>query len=85
MDQFLEKHNLTADFTSEQLSKHVPELDALLSDWMACRCVKVALARDTDNRHSFSKERIEALLPDKRKKNLTIEEGQSIVLRLVIL
>ncbi|RIA82848.1 hypothetical protein C1645_834710 [Glomus cerebriforme] len=45
---------------------------------MARRCIKVTLARDTnnrgtDNRRSFSKEQIEALLPDKRKKNLTIE------------
>ncbi len=74
LDQFLKKHNLTADFTPEQLSKHAPEFDALLPDWMARRCVKIALARDTDNRRSFSKERIEVLLPDKRKKNLTIEE-----------
>jgi len=65
---------LSADFTPEQLSKHAPELDALLPDWMTRRCVKVALVRGTDNRRSFSKERIEALLPDKRKKNLTIEE-----------
>jgi len=74
LDQFLKKHNLTADFTPEQLSKHAPEFDALLPDWMAYRCVKVALARDTDNRCLFSKEQIEALLSDKRKKNLTIEE-----------
>ena len=31
-------------------------------------------AKGTDNRRSFSKERIEALLPDKRKGKLTIEE-----------
>ena len=30
LKQFLEKHNLSADFTSEQLNKHTPELDALL-------------------------------------------------------
>ena len=76
LEQFLEKHNLTANSIPEQLSKHAPKLDALLPDWMACRCVKVALARGTNNRHSFSKERIEALLPDKRKSNdkHTIEE-----------
>ena len=73
LEQFLEKHNLSADSTPEQLSKYAPELDALLPDWMARRCVKVALANGTNNRRSFSKERIEALLPDKRKKNLTIE------------
>ncbi|CAB4392846.1 unnamed protein product [Rhizophagus irregularis] len=74
LEQFLKKHNLSADSTPEQLSKHAPELDALLPpDWMARRCVKVALAKGTENRRLFSKERIEALLPDKRKKNLTIE------------
>src|SRR3954452_11879653 len=79
LEQFLKKHNLTADSTPEQLSKHAPELDALLPDWIARECVKVALARGTNNRginnrRSFSKEQIEALIPDKRKKNLTIEE-----------
>ncbi|CAG8564305.1 10376_t:CDS:2 [Dentiscutata erythropus] len=74
LEQFLEKHNLTADSTPEQLNKHASKLDALLPDWMAHRCVKVALARGTDNRCSFSEERIEALLPDKRKGKLTIEE-----------
>jgi hypothetical protein len=74
LEQFLEKHNLTADSTPEQLSKHAPELDALLPDWMARRCVKVALTRGTEKRSIFSKEQIEALLPDKRKGKLTIEE-----------
>ena len=74
LEQFLKKHNLTADSTPEQLSEHAPELDALLPDWMARRCVKVALAKGTENRRLFSKERIEALLPDKRKGKLTIEE-----------
>ncbi|CAG8665118.1 665_t:CDS:10, partial [Dentiscutata erythropus] len=72
--QFLEKYNLTADSTPEQLNEHAPKLDVLLPDWMARRCVKVALARGTDNRRSFSEEQIEALLPDKRKGKLTIEE-----------
>ncbi|CAB4374879.1 unnamed protein product [Rhizophagus irregularis] len=37
LEQFLEKHNLTADSTPEQLSEHAPELDTLLpaDDWMA--------------------------------------------------
>ncbi|GBC09781.1 hypothetical protein RclHR1_00910031 [Rhizophagus clarus] len=74
LEQFLEKHKLMADSAHEQLSEHTPELDALLSDWMARRCVKVALTRGTDNRRSFSKEKIEALLPDKRKGKLTIEK-----------
>ena len=50
LERFLEKHNLSADSTPEQLSEHAPELDALLSDWMARRCVKVALAKGTENR-----------------------------------
>ncbi|CAG8619946.1 33850_t:CDS:2, partial [Racocetra persica] len=45
-----------------------------LINGMARRYVKVALARGTDNRRSFSEERIKALLPDKRKEKLTIEE-----------
>ncbi|PKK57478.1 hypothetical protein RhiirC2_763927 [Rhizophagus irregularis] len=32
LEQFLEKHNLSADSTPEQLSEHAPELDALLPD-----------------------------------------------------
>ncbi|KAF0514684.1 highly derived d5-like helicase-primase: PROVISIONAL [Gigaspora margarita] len=74
LEQFLEKHNLTANSTPKQLSEHVSKLDALLSDWMARRCIKVAIARGTNNRCSFSKEQIEALLPDKRKRKLTIEK-----------
>ncbi len=62
-----------ADSTSEQLSEHTSELDALLPDWIVCRCVKVTLTGGTDNRRSFSKEWIDALLPDKRKEKLTIE------------
>src|SRR3954451_18635442 len=74
LEQFLKKHNLTADSTPEQLSEHALEFDVLLPDWIARRCVKVALARSTNNRRSFSQEKIEALLPDKRKGKLTIEE-----------
>ncbi|PKK71560.1 hypothetical protein RhiirC2_711029, partial [Rhizophagus irregularis] len=40
LEQFLEKCNLSASSTSEQLSEHAPELDALLPDWMARRYVK---------------------------------------------
>ena len=74
LEQFLEKHDLSADSISEQLSKHAPELDALLPDWMVRRCVKVALANGTNNRRSFSKEKIETLVSDKRKEKLTIKE-----------
>ena len=62
LEQFLEKHNLSADSIPEQLSKHAPELNALLSDnWIAHRYIKVIFARDTDNRGtdnrcSFNKE-----------------------------
>ena len=35
LNQFLENYNLSADFTSEQLSEHASELNALLPDWMA--------------------------------------------------
>ena len=45
----------------------------MLPNWIARRCVKVTFARDTDNRCSFSKEQINALLSDKRKGKLTIE------------
>jgi len=38
---------------------------------MACACVKVALAKP---KCSFSKEKIETLVPDKRKEKLTIKE-----------
>ena len=38
---------------------------------MARRCVKVALVKP---KRSFSKEKIETLVPDKRKKKLTIKE-----------
>ncbi|PKK55544.1 hypothetical protein RhiirC2_802116, partial [Rhizophagus irregularis] len=40
----------------------------------ARRSIKRALARRTERRNAFSKEQIEALLPDKRKGKLTIEE-----------
>ncbi|GBB85893.1 hypothetical protein RclHR1_12330014 [Rhizophagus clarus] len=68
LEQFLEKHNLTADSTLEQLSEHTPKLDALLPDWKACKCVKEALARGTEKRSAFSKEQIGALVPDQRNK-----------------
>ena len=73
LEQFLEKHNLSADSTSEQLSKHASELDILFPNWMACKCVKVTFANSTNNRRSFSKEKIEAFMLNKKKKNLTIE------------
>ncbi|RIA92096.1 hypothetical protein C1645_821176 [Glomus cerebriforme] len=36
-EQFLEKHNLSANSTLEQLSKHTSKLDALFPDWIVHR------------------------------------------------
>ncbi|CAG8773232.1 10427_t:CDS:10, partial [Dentiscutata erythropus] len=74
LEQFLEKHNLTADSTLEQLSEHAPELDALLPDWKARKCVKEALARGTEKRSAFSKEQIGALVPDQRNKIYSVRK-----------
>ncbi|KAF0424759.1 highly derived d5-like helicase-primase: PROVISIONAL [Gigaspora margarita] len=74
LEQFLEKHNLMADSTPEQLREHAPELNVQLHDWKARKCVKDLLVRRTKKRWAFSKEQIEALVPDKRKEKLTIEE-----------
>src|SRR5581483_2998574 len=52
----------------KQLSKHNKELGASLQDWEARKCVKDLLTR-----RKYSKKKIEALLPDKRKESLTIE------------
>jgi len=71
LDQLLEKYNLSAESTPEQLSKHASELGASLPDWKARKSVKEALTR-----RKFSKEQIEALVPNQRKCNSkpTIEE-----------
>ncbi|RIA98279.1 hypothetical protein C1645_813009 [Glomus cerebriforme] len=37
LEQFLKKHNLSANSTSKQLSKHASKLDVLLPDWIARR------------------------------------------------
>ena len=62
---------MSAESTLEQLSEHASELSASLLNWMARKCVKVALAKP---KCSFSKEKIETLVPDKRKEKLTIKE-----------
>ncbi|PKY33074.1 hypothetical protein RhiirB3_451711 [Rhizophagus irregularis] len=49
------------------LSEHNKELDASLQDQNARKCVKDLLTR-----RKYSKEKKEALLPDKRKEKLTI-------------
>ncbi|PKK55517.1 hypothetical protein RhiirC2_802196 [Rhizophagus irregularis] len=37
LEQFLERYNLSAKLTTEQLSEHTSELNALLSDWKVRR------------------------------------------------
>jgi hypothetical protein len=69
LEQFLEKYNLSAESSPEQLSEHNKELDVLLQDSNACKCVKDLLTR-----RKYSKEKKIALLPDKRKEKLTIEK-----------
>jgi len=64
LEQFLERYNLSAESSPEQLSEHAPELNALLSDWKARKCVKEALTRGTEKRRAFSKEQKEALVLD---------------------
>ncbi|CAB4392460.1 unnamed protein product [Rhizophagus irregularis] len=66
LEQFLERYNLSAESSPEQLSKHAPELNALLPDWKARKCIKEALTRSTEKRRAFSKEQKEALMPDQR-------------------
>ncbi|PKB97564.1 hypothetical protein RhiirA5_431258 [Rhizophagus irregularis] len=68
LEQFLERYNLSAKSTTEQLSEHTSELNALLPDWKARKCVKEALVRGTEKRSAFSKEQIGALVPDQRNK-----------------
>src|SRR5688572_28357844 len=66
LEQFLERYNLSAESSPEQLSEQAPELNALLPDWKARKCVKEALTRGTEKRRAFSKEQKEALVPDQR-------------------
>jgi len=74
LEQFLERYNLSAKSTTEQLSKHASELNALLPDWKARKCVKEALARGTEKRSVFSKEQIGALVPDQRNKIYSVRK-----------
>ncbi|UZO04568.1 uncharacterized protein OCT59_024945 [Rhizophagus irregularis] len=52
--------------TPRAIKRTCPELNALLPDWKARKCVKEALARGTEKRSAFSKEQKEALVPDQR-------------------
>uniref|UniRef100_U9STN6 Uncharacterized protein n=1 Tax=Rhizophagus irregularis (strain DAOM 181602 / DAOM 197198 / MUCL 43194) TaxID=747089 RepID=U9STN6_RHIID len=76
LEQFLERYNLSAKSTPEQLSEHASELNALLPDWKARKCVKEALARGTEKRSAFSKEQIGALVPDQRNKIYSVRDAQ---------
>ncbi|CAB4395586.1 unnamed protein product [Rhizophagus irregularis] len=69
LEQFLEKYNLSTNSSQEQLSEHNKELNASLQDQNARKCVKDLLTR-----RKYTKEKKEALLPDKRKEKLTIEK-----------
>ncbi|UZO01008.1 uncharacterized protein OCT59_012117 [Rhizophagus irregularis] len=47
LEQFLERYNLSAESSPEQLSEHAPELNALLPDWKARkRAQEVAKSED---------------------------------------
>jgi len=69
LDQFLSKYNLSAESNPLQLRAHADELDTMLPDWKARKDVKEALRR-----RLFKNNKIEALVPDKRGKKLTIKE-----------
>ncbi|CAB5371150.1 unnamed protein product [Rhizophagus irregularis] len=74
LEQFLEKYNLSAKSTTEQLSEHTFELNALLPDWKARKCVKEALVRGTEKISAFSKEQIGALVPDQKNKIYSVRK-----------
>ncbi|RHZ53398.1 hypothetical protein Glove_442g12 [Diversispora epigaea] len=69
LDQFLKKYNLSVESNPLQLRAHADELDAMLPDWKARKDVKEALRRRV-----YKGNQIEALVPDKRGKKLTIKE-----------
>ncbi|CAG8657743.1 9305_t:CDS:1, partial [Diversispora eburnea] len=66
---FLKKYNLSVESNPPQLCAHADELDAMLPDWKARKDVKEALRQRV-----YKGNRIEALVPDKRGKKLTIKE-----------
>jgi len=69
LDQILNKYNLSAESNPLQLRAHADELGTMLPDWKARKDVKEALRR-----RLFKNNQIEALVPDKRGKKLTIKE-----------
>ncbi|CAG8803648.1 25213_t:CDS:1, partial [Dentiscutata erythropus] len=69
LDQILKKYNLSTESDLFQLCAHANELGDMLPDWKACKDMKEALCR-----RLFKGNQIEALVPDKRGKKLTIKE-----------
>ncbi|RIB11430.1 hypothetical protein C2G38_2261713 [Gigaspora rosea] len=69
LDLFLEKYNLSAESNPSQLHDYASELGAMLPNWKARKSVKEALCR-----HLFKDNQIEALVPNNKKKRLTIKE-----------
>ncbi|CAG8748840.1 10373_t:CDS:1, partial [Dentiscutata erythropus] len=69
LDQFLNKYNLSAGSNPLQLRTHADELGTMLPDWKARKDVKEAL-----HRRLFKDNQIEALVPNNKKKRLTIKE-----------
>ncbi|CAG8608213.1 7643_t:CDS:1 [Diversispora eburnea] len=69
LNQILKKYNLSVESDPSQLRAHANELGTMLSDWKARKDVKEALRQCL-----FKGNQIEALVPDKRGKKLTIKE-----------
>ncbi|RIB08814.1 hypothetical protein C2G38_2210659 [Gigaspora rosea] len=69
LDLILNKYNLSAESNPLQLRTHADELGTMLPDWKARKDVKEAL-----HRRLFKDNQIEALVPNNKKKRLTIKE-----------
>ncbi|CAG8681564.1 24932_t:CDS:1 [Cetraspora pellucida] len=69
LDQVLNKYNLSVESNPLQLRAHADELSIMLPNWKARKDVKEALRWCL-----FKENQIGVLVPDKRKKKLTIEK-----------
>ncbi|KAG9287334.1 hypothetical protein G9A89_000794 [Geosiphon pyriformis] len=69
LDQILNKYNLLTESNPLQLHAHANKLGTMLPDWKAHKDVKEAL-----HRRLFKENQIEALVPDKRGKKLTVKK-----------
>ncbi|CAG8639709.1 23043_t:CDS:2 [Cetraspora pellucida] len=69
LDQVLNKYNLLAESNLLQLRAHTNELSTMLPDWKACKDVKKA-----HRWHLFKENQIGALVPNNKKKKLTIKK-----------